>query len=60
MVLRALRLFESIQHNKRSNITLTLEGLCILFAIYIQSNKIHTVVALIKLVRFLPRTTVCT
>ena len=27
---------------------LTLEGLCIIFAIYIQSNEIHNVVALIK------------
>ena len=29
-------------------INLTLEGLCIIFAIYIQSNEIHNVVTLIK------------
>ena len=29
-------------------ISLTLEGPCIIFAIYIQSNEIHNVVALIK------------
>ena len=33
---------------KAANLNLTLEGPCIIFAIYIQSNEIHNVVALIK------------
>ena len=37
-----------MQNEPRRNCDLTLEGPCIIFAIYIQSNKIHNVVALIK------------
>ena len=35
-------------HSVSVNIHLTLEGPCIIFAIYIQSKEIHNVVALIK------------